>query len=69
MTRRQLLFRSSAAWVAGIGAINPLGIARAASLAAAPFTRQDAVIAPELGAIVTGTYQLRTVSIEHHSIS
>jgi len=69
VTRRQLLFRSSAAWVAGLGAINPLGIARAASLIAAPPSRQDAVIAPELGGVVLGTYQLRTLSTEHHTIS
>jgi len=48
--------------------INPLGIARAANLIAVQPARQDAVIAPELGAIVLGTYQLRTLSTEHHSI-
>jgi len=68
VTRRQLLFRSSAAWIAGIGAINPLGIARAASLVAPSPSPQSAIVAPELGGTVRGTYQLHVVSTSHHTV-
>ena len=58
-------------WAAGLGAISPWAIARAAPLSAVQLpgaTRLSPgnLALTELGAVVRGSYQLHTSSVTHH---
>ena len=63
-------------WAAGLGAISPWSIARAAAPASlqqisqgdSPQLRLGGARATELGAIVRGSYQLRAVSVAHRTL-
>lgn len=63
-------------WAAGLGAISPWSIARAAAPASlqrvsrgdTPQLRVGGIRAAELGALVRGSYQLRAASIAHRTV-
>ncbi|MES2441459.1 MAG: hypothetical protein V4574_01400 [Pseudomonadota bacterium] len=68
MTRRQVLFGSGAASIAWAGLAAPWNIARAAPLGGGARVRLSGTLSTELGGVVTGSYQLRALSVAHRTV-